>query len=179
VRSPAAVLARSVVDPSPTDAQKEAGNYRKENVSFQGIPISIENKRGAVRSGVNGAGRRWHCTLPADYGYIKRTEGADGDHVDVYVGPDPRSNVVFIVNQIDPRTKAFDEHKVMLGFDSLADAVKTYEAAFSDDSGRKRCGSVEMMSLDAFRHWLSTGKTKKPAAGSDIVKRALGALARS
>lgn len=166
-------VAKSSVNHTPTDAQKRAGNYRKEHISFQGVPVSIENKKGSIRSGVDEHGHRWSCELPADYGYIKRTLGADGDHVDVYVGPDPNSKQVFIVNQHDHRTKKFDEHKVLLGFDSERAAMSTYCKAFSDGKGRDRCGSVEAVSMDAFKHWLANGATHRTARASDIIGRAL------
>lgn len=156
-------VARSVVDHSPTDAQKLAGNYRKEHLSFQGLPISIENKKGSVRRGVDGSGKRWACVLPADYGYIKRTEGADGDQVDVYLGPDPKSSLVVIVNQIDRNTGRFDEHKVILGTNSEREALDIYLGAFSDGNGRERLGSAQVLSMDAFKDWLKRGDTLKPA----------------
>lgn len=159
----ALALARSVVDHFPTDAQKIAGNYRKEHISFQGLPISIENKKGSVRSGVDRNGKRWSCVLPADYGYVKRTEGADGDQVDVYIGPDPNSSLVVIVNQIDKDTRRFDEHKVILGANSEREALDIYTGAFSDAKGRDRIGSVQVLSMDAFKDWLKRGDTTKPA----------------
>lgn len=165
------------VNHAPTDAQKEAGNYKKSHDSFQGLPITIENRKGSVRSGVGANGKAWHCTQPADYGYIKRTEGADGDHVDVYLGPDKSSQQVFIVNQQDHKTSKFDEHKVMLGYQSEREAIKDYCAAFSDGKGPDRIRSIEPMSMDAFKIWLKQGNTKKMAATKDIVAHALSLCA--
>jgi len=116
--------------------------------------------------------------MPADYGYIKRTEGADGDHVDVYVGPDKASQMVFVINQNDHRTGQFDEHKAMLGYSSERAAVADYAKAFSDGKGPARIGSVEPMSLDAFKHWLKRGKTKTPAKSKSIVGHALALTRR-
>jgi len=164
------------VEHKPSEAQKQAGNYRKEHVRFQGLDISIENKRGSQRSGIDPNGKRWSCTQPADYGYIKRTTGADGDHVDVYIGPDKSSQLVFIINQHDHRSGAFDEHKCMLGFNSEKDAAKTYCRAFSDGNGPARIGSVETVSIDAFKHWLRNGNTKKRAKHDGIVRHALKTL---
>lgn len=161
------------VDHEPSDAKKEAGNYRKEHISFQGLDISIENKKGSERSGVDGSGKRWSCTLPADYGYIKRTEGADGDHVDVYIGPNKSSRQVFIINQRDHKTRKFDEHKVMLGYNSEREAVSDYCKAFSDGKGPDRMGSVEALSMNAFKHWLKRGKTDKKAHAPTIISHAL------
>jgi hypothetical protein len=167
----------TLVDHAPSEAQKAAGNYRKEHISFQGLPISIENKKGSERSGVGPSGRRWSCVLPADYGYIKGTEGADGDQVDVYLGPDPNAKTVFIVNQHD-LGGGFDEHKCLLGFDSEREAVETYCRAFSDGKGRRRIGSVETVSMDAFKRWLASRKTKSRASATQIIDRALKLVRR-
>lgn len=166
-----------MVNHHPTEAQKEAGNYRKEHISFQGLPISIENKKGSVRRGVGADGKPWSCVLPADYGYIKRTEGADGDHVDVYVGPHKDSQQVFLINQVDHKSRRFDEHKVMLGYHSEREALGDYCRAFSDGKGHARVGSVETMSLDGFKGWLKAGDTKRPADLRHVINRALS-LAR-
>jgi len=163
---------------APTEAQKHAGNYRKGHITFHGLPISIETPKGAMREGKEPSGKVWRCTMPADYGYIKRTEGADGDHVDVFVGPDKDSRMVFIINQNDHRTGHFDEHKVMLAYSSERAAVADYVKAFSDGKGHARIGSVEPMSLDAFKHWLKRGRTKSPAKSKSIVEHAL-AVTRS
>lgn len=166
-------LARSSVNHDPSEAQKEAGNYKKEHIRFQGLPITIENKKGSLRRGTDANGKAWACELPADYGYIKRTEGADGDQVDVYVGPDPNSKQVFIVNQHDHKSGAFDEHKVMLGWDSERSAVETYCKAFSDGKGRARIGSVETVSMDTFKNWLKRGNTLKRASSNKLIEHAL------
>lgn len=161
------------VNHAPTDAQKSAGNYAKRKMSFQGIPITIENELGSTRSGRDARGRAWSCKLPADYGYIRGTEGADGDHVDCYVGPDAGSNLVVVVNQRHLADGGFDEHKCLLGFQSERHALDCYVRAFSDGKGPDRIKSVEVMSVDAFRKWLKSGKTVKPANGRSIVDRAL------
>ena len=163
---------------TPTEAQKHAGNYSKQHLSFHGLPISIETPKGATREGTDHTGKVWRCKMPADYGYIKRTEGADGDHLDVFVGPDRGSRMVFLINQNDHRTGKFDEHKAILGTTSERQAVALYCAAFSDGCGAKRIGSIEPMSLDAFKHWLKQGKTKTPAKAKTIVEHAL-AVTRS
>lgn len=162
-----------MINHSPTESQKAAGNYAKEHISFQGLPISIENKKGSKRSGIGPDGKRWRCTLPADYGYIKRTEGADGDHVDVYIGPHKDSRQVFLINQVDHKSKRFDEHKAMLGYRSEKEALADYCAAFSDGKGHARVGSVETMSLDGFKDWLKSGDTTRRANGRHVIDRAL------
>lgn len=146
----------------PTEAQKEAGNYAMTHTSFQGLPLSIETKRSQVRSGVSADGKEWSVKMPADYGYVKRTEGADGDHVDAYLGPDKDAKMAWVVDQVDPKTRAFDEHKIMLGFKNRGHAESTYRAGFSDGKGGKRIGAITALDIPSLKNWLSSSKTKKP-----------------
>src|SRR5262249_30042795 len=122
----------------PTEAQKEAGNYKKHHTRIHGLDISIENKAGSIRSGVGPNGEPWRVKMPAAYGYIKRTEGADGDHVDCYIGPHLKSPRVYVIDQVDANSKDFDEHKCMLGFGSKQQALGTYKRGFSDGKGAAR-----------------------------------------
>jgi len=147
----------------PTDAQKAAGNYRKAHVNVQGLDIAIENPAGSTRSGVDPDGKPWSVEMPDHYGYVKRTEGADGDAVDVYIGPEPQAATVFVIDQQDADTKGFDEHKAMLGYPSEAEALAAYDAAFSDGRGPERRAAVTPMSVEQFKGWLK-GDTSRPAA---------------
>lgn len=150
------------VDHNPSNPQKEAGNYKKGHIKFHGLDISIENPRGSWRSG-GPDGKKWKARLPAHYGYLRKTEGADGDHVDVYLGPHLKAPNVFIIDQHNLHAgKSFDEHKVCLGFGSKKQATEAYYRAFSDGRGRDRVGHVETMTLDGFRSWLKDGDTTKP-----------------
>jgi hypothetical protein len=157
----------------PTAAQKAAGNYRKGSVPFFGLDISIENPKGGTRSGTDKGGKKWSVTMPAHYGYIKNSLGKDGDHVDCYIGPDLDSQTVFVVDQIDAETGAFDEHKCCLAYSTQAQAVADYTKAFSDGKGKARIGAVTQMPLEAFKAWVRAGNTKKPL-GQLAVKRASG-----
>lgn len=166
------------VRPNPTDAQKQAGNYKKHHISFQGLPISLESIKGQVRSGTDPNGHKWSVKLPYDYGYIKRTEGADGDHVDVCIGPQADSDHVFIVDQHDLRDGRFDEHKVMLGYRTKEEAVRAYQAGFSDGKGGERMRAVVRMSIPEFKRWLKTCDTKKPVRGQGHMDRAMELASR-
>jgi hypothetical protein len=159
-------IARAI-DPNPSEAQKEAGNYRKAHVRIHGLDIAIENARGANREGIH-AGKTWHVRMPAHYGYIKRTEGADGDHVDAYIGPHTKCPRVFIIDQKDAKTGKFDEHKAFLGFATKQQVINTYRKAFSDGKADDRMGHIAEMSVEQFKDWLARGDTMKP------VKRATG-----
>jgi len=148
----------------PTEAQKEAGNYKKGHVNIHGLDVTIENPRGSKRSGKDASGKPWEVEMTAHYGYIKRTEGADGEQVDVYIGDRPASDRVFVIDQIDAKTKAFDEHKVILGVGTLAQAQHLYDAHFDDGKGPQRRGAVTEMGVDEFKGWLKNEDNTKPLA---------------
>ncbi|WP_421221835.1 LPD38 domain-containing protein [Aeromonas enteropelogenes] len=154
--------ARAEVAPAPTEGQKEAGNYKKGHITLQGLDIALENTKGSTRTGTDQDGRTWQSTLAHDYGYIKRTSGADGDQVDVFIGDQPDSETVFVVDQIDPRSGAFDEHKVMLGFADEAAARAGYLASY--ENGWQGLGAIKAMTLDTFKRWLNDGGTTKPVS---------------
>ena len=148
--------------PQPTDAQKKAGNYKHGKISLYGMPISIENPKGSQRSGIDPNGEPWSVTMPAIYGYFLGTEGADGDHVDCYIGDHPDSQRVFVVDQLDADTGAFDEHKIWLGVRSAEETQSLYCTGFSDGRGLERIGAITELTVDAFRGWLRDGDTGIP-----------------
>jgi len=152
------------IDHAPTEAQKKAGNYSKDHLSVHGLDIAIENAKGKMRRGVDKDGKPWAVRLPAHYGYIKRSEGADGDHVDCYLGPHLKSPNVFVVDQLNADTGKFDEHKCFLGFGSKAQVRRAYHAAFSDGKSHERLGNISEMPIDKFKGWLARGDTTKPLA---------------
>ena len=155
-----------VVDRRPTDGQKEAGNYRKGHVKVHGLDISIENPRGSWRTG-GPEGHKWRSKLPNHYGYIRKTDGADGDHVDCYIGPHLKAPNVFVVDQHDLGSKTFDEHKCFIGFGSKSQAREAYHQAFSDGRGKDRIGHIETLSVPMFKLWLEHGNTKAPINRAD------------
>ncbi|GGE24354.1 Adenine-specific DNA methylase, N12 class [Gemmobacter megaterium] len=157
--------AAAETNPDPTPAQKEAENYKTAKIDWQGMRLSIENAKGSERKGTSPDGTEWKVTMPAEYGRILRTTGADGDHVDFYMGPNTASESVWVVDQIDPDSGTFDEHKVMLGFDTPADAKATYQAGFSDGRGAARIGGIRKMALPEFKAWLDSGETDTPVSG--------------
>lgn len=152
------------INHNPSEAQKEAGNYAKDKLHFQGLAITIENAKGSTRRGVGKDGKPWACVVPYNYGYIRGSEGADQDHLDVALGPHLKSQKVFIVDQVDGDTKKFDEHKIFLGWGSKLQALTAYKKAFSDGKGAQRIGSVHEMTMPEFKAWLKNGDTKKPFA---------------
>lgn len=147
------------IDINPTEEQKKAGNYRKGAISLHGLDISIENPKGSVRRGKDKTGKGWEQELHSHYGYVKRTDGADGDHVDVFVGDNPESEQVFVVDQVDTDTGRFDEAKVLLGYNSESDAREGYLANYED--GWKGLGKIHSTSISEFKDWLEHGDTKQ------------------
>lgn len=143
------------VDPYPSLAKFEAGNYRKGHVRVQGIPIAIENARGSIRSGVAADGERWATIMPAHYGYVNRTRANDGDQLDIFIGPNPDSERVWVISQKYLETGEYDEDKVMLGFRTYREALRTYRNAFSDGRAKERIIGIREIGIDEFRRELA------------------------
>ena len=155
------------INTNPTEGQKISGNYRKGHARVHGLDITIENPAGSYRSGMGADGKPWRSKLPNHYGYIRGTAGADGDHVDVYLGHHLKADKVYVVDQNDLRTGEWDEHKCMLGFGSKKQAVDAYAKAFSDGKGHARIGHVETMTIADFKNWLRHSDTKAPIGRAD------------
>ncbi|WP_180174997.1 PLxRFG domain-containing protein [Acinetobacter sp. YH01022] len=147
--------------PAPTQAQIEAGNYKKGHIKVHGLDIAIESPRGSTRSGKNPDGSDWSHTMSDHYGYIKKTKGADQEQLDVYVGKNPESERVFIVDQLNQDNDQFDEHKIMLGYQSLEEAEQAYKSNF--DPGWK-VGPIRSLSKDEFKSWLDNDDTVRPVS---------------
>ena len=149
----------------PTEPQKKAGNYRMGHIRVGGMDISVENPEGSKRSGVDKDGKPWETEMKAHYGYLRGTEGKDGDHVDVFVKPgtpEDFSGPVYVVNQVDPASGKFDEHKAVIGAGSREEAQKVYESNYG--KGWKGLGSMVEMPLERFKEWAAEkANTKKEA----------------
>src|SRR5690606_33003838 len=100
----------------------------------------------------------WEVSMKSHYGYIKKSKGADGDHVDVFVGPNPESGRVFVVDQVNT-DGSFDEHKALMGFDSRLKARSGYTANYTNGW---KVGPITSMSVDEFKTWIKEGDTTKP-----------------
>ena len=151
--------------PQPTDAQKETGDYKKGLMEVHGLGIAIENPKGSSRTGTAPDGTKWSTEMKDHYGEIQNTEGADGDNIDVFIGDNPESQKVFIVDQIDPATGKFDEHKVVMGANSLNQAKMFYNRNY--DKNWKGAGAVTEMSVEDFKQWVKFGDTKQPVKYSE------------
>jgi hypothetical protein len=133
----------------------QEGEYRKADTEFQGIPIAIENAAGSERRGTDKTGREWKQVLADNYGEIHGTNGADGDKVDVFIKPGmspeeiAKANKVFIVDQIDPETGLFDEHKILFGRKSVTEARKAYLNNY--ENGWKGLGAITGIPIEKFK----------------------------
>src|SRR5690348_8254789 len=155
--------------PEPTPAQHEAGNFKMGHVNLHGMDVTIEVPKGGTRRGTDRNGKPWERPASDHYGYVRRTEGADGEQVDVYLGPhaeDPKSNV-FVIDQVKPGTRVFDESKAMVGFKTGRDARASYDANFP--KGLKTFGGIRKMSMDEFKDWVKHGDTTKPVTDKVAV----------
>jgi hypothetical protein len=149
----------------PTPAEAEADDYRKGFVRLHGLDIAIENPRGSVREGKSADGSAWSNRMAAHYGEFVGTVGADGDGMDVFIGPYPESKRVWIVNQLIGGR--FDEHKVCLGFTDADSAKAAYVNSYTRDW--KGFGSMVAMNLSDFKQWLGTNP-QTPAVEKPVDK---------
>lgn len=168
--------AREQTDTNPSEARKATGNYAKGKVSIHGNEISIETPKGARRTGLDDNGRLWSVDMPVDYGYLNGTEGADGQPIDIFVGPEHDASFVYIIDQVDADTGAFDEHKVMMGFKSDANAERAYTRSFSDGRGGERLETMTKMTMAEFKKWKDTAPQDRVGALASDVFEARSAL---
>ena len=156
------------VDTNPTDAQKEAGNYKKGHIKVDGLNITIEQPKGSIRRGTDANGKQWESEMHNTYGYIRGTESVDGDHIDVYLSDNPTAGNVFVVDQIN-KDGSFDEHKVMYGFPDMESARRAYLSNYEE--GWQGLGNITEVSKEDFKAWIDSSKRKtKPFAEYTSVK---------
>lgn len=162
------------VNTEPTEAQKEAGNYKKGHVQVGTFDITIEQPQGSVRKGTDANGKKWESKMHNTYGYFRGTEGVDGDHIDVFLSNDIdgwNGRKVYVVDQYNP-DGTFDEHKVMLGFNDMDEAKSDYLANYENgwEDGRKIV--VSATNLEDFEKWIDSSHRKtKPFAEYAGVKK--------
>ena len=159
--------ASAEVETSPTEAQKKAGNYKMGHVKVGAFDVTIENPKGSERSGTDANGKKWSVKMNNTYGYIRGTEGVDGDHIDVFLAEDMDKwdgKYVFVVDQYNP-DGTFDEHKVMLGFNSMEEARSAYLSNYEKGWENGRRIVVARIKTDDFQKWVDSSHRKtKPFA---------------
>ena len=156
------------VDTNPTEAQKEAGNYRKGHIKIDGMDVTIEQPKGSVRRGTDADGKAWESKMHNTYGYIRGTQSVDGDHIDIFLSDNPESGNVYVVDQVNT-DGTFDEHKVMYGFPDMESARKAYLSNYKD--GWQGLGNITEVSKEEFKKWINGSKRKtKPFEEYSSVK---------
>ena len=152
----------SETETNPTEAQKKAGNYKKGHLTFGGYDFTVETPKGVTRSGKDEQGKPWSVTMHDTYGYILGKIGVDGDHIDMFINDaadlDTFDGNVYVVDQVDPETGEFDEHKVMYGYPDEAAATKAYLSNYS--KGWKGLGKVTSVPKVTFDKWLESSDRK-------------------
>ena len=162
------------VNTEPTEAQKEAGNYKKGHVQVGTFDITIEQPEGSIRRGTDADGKKWESKMHNTYGYFRGTEGVDGDHIDVFLSNDIdgwNGRKVFVVDQYNP-DGTFDEHKVMLGFNDMDEAKSDYLANYEKGWENGRRITVSTTNLEDFEKWIDSShrKTKPFSEYSSVDK---------
>ena len=156
------------VDTNPTEAQKEADNYKKGHIKVDGLDITIEQPKGSIRRGTDANGKQWESEMHNTYGYIRGTESVDGDHIDIFLSDNPTEGNVFVVDQIN-KDGSFDEHKVMYGFSDMESARQAYLSNYEE--GWQGLGNITEVSKEDFKAWIDSSKRKtKPFAEYTSVK---------
>lgn len=144
---------------APTLAQRVAGNYAMGDAAWQGLRIRVENPAGTTREGIDPDGTPWRNLLAADYGYFAGTTGADGDGVDVFLGPYPECRSAWLINQTQA-DGSFDEVKALVGFVDRSHALDAYRMSYS--TGWSQFRPPIEVSAQQLRWWLTKGDTSRP-----------------
>lgn len=161
----AARLAKAIseTNTNPTEAQKEAGNYRKPELKFGGYTFRIENPKGSIRSGVDRNGREWSQEMHDTYGFIEEKVGKDGDKMDFFINDDADLDAwdgrVYVVDQKN-EDGTFDEHKVMYGYPNLRSAREAYKRNYEDGWYDKHVMKITGVRKAEFDKWLSDSDHK-------------------
>lgn len=135
---------------------RKGGRKLAGRMSFAGMDISIETDAGQQRHWHDPfSGRSGATTMRVPYGYIRRTEGEDGEQVDVFVGPDQAAPFAFIVHQMKaPDFTDYDEDKVFIGLRTPDEAQALYLQHYDDP---RFLGSMSVMPIEHFRRLFVKG----------------------
>lgn len=140
---------------------RDADEKELVTIKFEDIPVVIEIPEGAYREGKDDRGKAWRRKMNCHYGYIKKTKGADGDEIDVFLNSKPNnSKKVFVINQFN-KDGDFDEHKVMVGFATEEEAVNMYKSHYDKDW---KVGPVSSLSIAKLKEWIDSGETQEKLA---------------
>lgn len=163
--------AEELINTNPTEGQKQSGNYKKGKVTIKGFKITIENAKDSIRSGIDSNGNEWKNKLPYAYGYFNSTVGKDGDHLDVYLGENLDDDFdIYVIDQVEKESRAFDEHKVMFGFLTKEEAKQAYLDCYDKDwTGFYK---ISRFSINKFKKWIKNkDMLKYPASKLNLSSR--------
>ena len=128
------------------------------------MKISIENRKGSYRSGIDSDGKPWKTKLWFPYGYLINAIGSDNENLDCFIGNHKDSKKVYVIHQKNIKTGKYDEDKVMLGWLTQTQAIKDYLKNYNRSDMFMGCTK---MSMDDFK---VKGFTKKPGMIKAHVK---------
>jgi inorganic pyrophosphatase len=131
-------------------------------IDFQGIPVVIENEEGSIRKGEDHNGDKFTITMFYPYGFIKNTEGTDGDEIDCFVGPNKDAEHVYVIEHLIDGE--YDEDKCMLGFSDELHARDAFLAHY-DHNQAAHLGKITEMLIEQFKQAI-----KKHRKGTQITK---------
>jgi hypothetical protein len=160
--------------PAPTKGQILGESAELGHARIGPLDVSFENPAGTVREDKHHEPPEWRTEMRGwHYGYIKRTVAADStpekaQRFDVFVKegtPDDYNGPVYVLDQVDPATGKFDEHKGIIGVASEAEARAAYQAHYEPD-WRGLGGLTAFPTVGAFNQWVKDGA--KNAALTDL-----------
>lgn len=142
-----------------TNYDRRSTRQLQGRMEFQGLPISVETRRGAYRlwkDSHDGSEGLTRMKLP--YGYIRGTLGVDGDAVDVFVGPYLYAPNAYIVTTLAPPDfRKVDEQKVFLGLQTEAEAKRMFRVHYDDS---RFFSSIITMPMEEFKQKVATTREK-------------------
>ena len=156
--------------PLPTQEELESDDYIKGKIVIQGLKINIENPYGSIRSGTNKDGKYWEVELADSYGEIHGYDAADGDFLDLFLRKHLKQseanslNVIYVVDQIEPSTHEFDEHKVVFGYSNIDEAKRAYLANYQ--TGWLGLGAITPLTMPMFKYWIKNEDLTQPLVWS-------------
>lgn len=151
------IAAARKADARATEAQRVAQNARTGLVHLHGLSIAIESPVGSIRRGVTKGGRKWECVVRAHYGRVRRTTNAEGEQVDVYIGPHPESQLAFVVDKLDDEGNHEEVH-LLLGFKNTTEAKKCYLSHYPDGWADKHVGEIRGLFVKDLKRFLASNQ---------------------
>jgi hypothetical protein len=143
-------------------AQGEAQNHAMAHARWAGLDVSFEAPAGGTRRGINRETKEaWEGTVgPAPYGYIRGVKAKDGQQLDLFMGNNPQSGRVFVLDENDKTTGQYRQAKVMGGFDTPQDAMAAYLGMSGKTQGMVR--AVREFTVPEFKALIKPGKIDRP-----------------